>query len=80
MATSCSMVPARSSHSSPNAHGFAPVTQRTGSSTYARNETGLDLRTLATPAKGLATDDFGARDVMVSMTQSAAFSHLPSRE
>ena len=47
---------------------------------YARNETGLDLRTLATLAKGLATDNFGARDVMVSMTQSAAFSHLPSRE
>lgn len=47
---------------------------------YARSETGLDLRTLATVAKGLAADDFGARDVMVSMTQSAAFSHLPSRE
>ena len=47
---------------------------------YARNETGLDLRTLATIAKGLATDDFGARDVMVSVTQSAAFSHLPIRE
>jgi hypothetical protein len=47
---------------------------------YARNETGLDLRTLATLAKGLATDNFGARDVMVGMTQSAAFSHLPIRE
>jgi hypothetical protein len=47
---------------------------------YARNETAQDLRTLATLAKGLATDTFGARDVMVSMTQSAAFSHLPTRE
>jgi hypothetical protein len=47
---------------------------------YARNETGLDLRTLATLAKGLASDNFGARDVLVNMTQSAAFSHLPIRE
>ena len=47
---------------------------------YARKETGLDLRTLATLAKGLATDNFGARDVLVSMTQSPAFSHLPIRE
>jgi hypothetical protein len=47
---------------------------------YARKETGQDLRTLATLVKGLATDDFGARDVMVGITQSAAFSHLPSRE
>ncbi len=47
---------------------------------YARKETALDLRTLASLAKGLATDAFGARDVLVSMTQSAAFSHLPIRE
>jgi len=47
---------------------------------YARNETALDLRTLATVTKELARDDYGVRDLMVALTQSAAFSHLPARE
>jgi hypothetical protein len=47
---------------------------------YSRGETALDLRTLATVTKELARDDYGVRDLMVTLTQSAAFSHLPARE
>jgi hypothetical protein len=47
---------------------------------YSRSETPLDLRTLALAARELARDDYGVRDLMVALTQSAAFSHLPVRE
>jgi hypothetical protein len=47
---------------------------------YSRSETALDLRTLATVTKELARDDYGVRDLMVALTTSAAFSHLPARE
>jgi hypothetical protein len=47
---------------------------------YSRSETPLDLRTLALAARELARDDYGVRDLMVALTQSAAFSHLPVRD
>jgi hypothetical protein len=47
---------------------------------YSRSETPLDMRTLALAARELARDDYGVRDLMVALTQSAAFSHLPVRE
>ena len=47
---------------------------------YSRGETPLDLRTLALAARELVRDDYGVRDLMVALTQSAAFSHLPVRE
>lgn len=47
---------------------------------YARSQTPLDLRTVALLTRELARNDYGVRDVMVALTQSAAFSHLPARE
>jgi hypothetical protein len=47
---------------------------------YSRSETPLDLRTLALAARELARNDYGVRDLMVALTQSSAFSHLPVRE
>jgi hypothetical protein len=47
---------------------------------YSRSQTPLDLRTVAVATRELARDDYGVRDLMVALTQSAAFSHLPVRE
>jgi hypothetical protein len=44
---------------------------------YARAESDQDQQTLETLATGLTSDAFGARDVLLTLTQSAAFSHLP---
>jgi hypothetical protein len=43
---------------------------------FGRADTSDDLRTLAVLSRGLADPQYGVRDVLVDITQSAAFSHL----
>lgn len=44
---------------------------------YGRTETGGDSRTLARMSQGLRDGPFGVRDLLRTLTQSAAFDHLP---
>lgn len=45
---------------------------------YGREETAGDSRTLARMTAGLASSPYGARDLLMTLTRGAAFTHLPT--
>ncbi len=47
---------------------------------YGRKESASDARTLGRITSGLGTGQYGARDVLLTMTTGAAFNHLPPHQ